>query len=342
MEYRQLGRTGVRVSKLCLGTMNFAGRTDEAEAKRIVNEAIDGGINFIDTADVYARGLSEEFTGRALAENGHRDDVVLATKGVATMGQGPNDHGASRYHLTRAVEASLRRLQTDRIDLYYLHITDITTPMDEILDTLDVLVRQGKILYVGTSKWPVPLIMEALWLSDKHGLPRVVAEQPPYNLTDRRIELELVWTCMRHGIGIVPFGPLAGGVLSGVYRKGEPAPEGHRFKELGQKDGHRRYTEESMEVVGALTPLAEAKGVTLAEFSLAWLMQRPGITAPIAGPRTVEHIRSAVKACEIELTAEELAKVDEIIPPGGNVTNYCTLYERMCRAVNKPEPLGPF
>jgi aryl-alcohol dehydrogenase-like predicted oxidoreductase len=258
------------------------------------------------------------------------------------MGSGPNDHGASRYHLTRAVEASLRRLQTDRIDLYYLHITDITTPVDETLDALDVLVKQGKILYVGTSKWPVPLIVEALWLADKHGLARTIAEQPPYNLTDRRIELELVWTCLRHGIGIMPFGPLAGGLLSGIYRPGEPAPEGHRFKELGQRDGHERYTEKSMALVGALLPLAEAKGITLGEFSLAWLMQRPGITSPICGPRTVEHMRSSLKACDISFTPEELAQVDEIIPPGTNVTNYCTLYERMCRAVNKPEPLGAF
>ena len=342
MEYRLLGRSGVRVSKLCLGTMSFGGRTDEAEAKRIIDEGIDAGINFIDSADVYARGVSEEFVGRALAANGHRDDVVLATKGVANMGKGPNDRGASRYHLTRAVEASLRRLQVEVIDLYYLHITDIDTPMDEVFDTLDTLVRQGKILYVGTSKWPVPLIMEALALSDAHRLPRIVAEQPPYNLTDRRVEMELVWTCLRHGIGIVPFGPLAGGVLSGIYRKGQPAPEGHHFHTLGQRDGHNRYTEQSLDLVEKLIPLAEARGVSLAEFSLAWLMQRPGITAPICGPRTVEHLRSALTACDIQLTEEELTKVDEAIAPGANVTNYCTLYERMCRAVNKPEPLSPF
>jgi aryl-alcohol dehydrogenase-like predicted oxidoreductase len=342
MEYRQLGRSGVRVSKLCLGTMNFAGRTDEAEAKRIIDEAIESGVNFIDTADVYARGESEVYTGNALAANGHRDDVVLATKGVATMGRGPNDHGASRYHLVRAVEASLQRLQTDRIDLYYLHITDITTPMDEILETLDILVRQGKILYVGTSKWPVPLIMEGLWLADKHNWPRFVAEQPPYNLTDRRAEMELVWTCMRHGIGIVPFGPLGGGVLSGVYRKGQPAPEGHRFKEIGQRDSHERYTEATMDVVEGLIPLAEARGVTLAEFSLAWIMHQPGITAPITGPRTVEHLRSSVKACDIELSEEELARVDEVIAPGTNVTRYFTLYDRMCRAVTENEALGAF
>lgn len=342
MEYRQLGRTGTRVSKVCLGTMNFGHRTDEAEAARIIDRGIDLGINFIDTADVYGRGVSEEFTGRALKANGRRDDVVLATKGVATMGEGPNDRGASRYHLSRAVEASLKRLGTDRIDLYYLHITDIDTPLDEIFSQLDILRNQGKILYVGTSKWPVPLMMEALIMHEKYGYPRVVAEQPPYNLTDRRIEMELVWTCMRHGIAIVPFGPLAGGILSGVYRKGQEAPPGHQFEKIGERDGHRRYTEETMDLVEKLLPLAESRGVTLAEFSLAWLMQRPGITSPVSGPRTVEHIESVARACEIELTIEELAAVDEILPPGTNVTQYCTLYDRMCRAVNKPEKLGPF
>ncbi|NLJ35167.1 MAG: aldo/keto reductase [candidate division WS1 bacterium] len=342
MEYCQLGRTGARVSRLCLGTMNFVGSTDLPEAKRIIDEALDAGINFVDTADVYARGGSEEYVGTALKENGRRDEVVLATKAVARMGDGPNDHGASRYHLTRAVEDSLRRLQTDRIDLFYLHITDITTPLDEILETLDVLVRQGKILYIGTSKWPVPLFLELLTLAEIHGLPQTVAEQPPYNLTDRRIEWELVWACMRKGIAIVPFGPLAGGILSGVYRKGKKAPPGHHFKEVGQRDGHNRYTEESMDLVESLMPLAEAREVTLAEFSLAWLMHRPGITSPICGPRTVEHLRSSLKAAELELSQEEMDAVDQIIPPGGHITNYCTLYKRMCRAVNKPEPLGPF
>ncbi len=342
MEYRQLGRSGVRVSQLCLGTMNFGVSTDEAEAQRIIDVGIEGGINFIDTADVYARGVSEEMTGKALAANGHRDDIVLATKGVANMGKGPNDRGASRYHLTRAVESSLKRLQTDRIDLYYLHITDIDTPVEESFDTLDTLVKQGKILYVGTSKWPVPLVMEALWLSDKHGYPRIVAEQPAYNLSDRRVELELSWTALRYEIGLCPFGPLAGGVLSGIYRKGQPAPEGHKFKEVGQRDGHRRYTEESLDLVEKLIPLAEAKGVTLAEFSLAWLMQAPAVTSPICGPRTAEHVQSSLKACDVEITEEDRQAVDEAIAPGTNVTNYCTLYERMCRAVTKPEPLGPF
>ncbi len=342
MEYRQLGNTGTRVSKLCLGTMNFGGRTEEDEAHRIIDTAIDGGINFIDTADVYGRGVSEEFTGRALQANGKRDQVVLATKAVARMGDGPNDQGASRYHLTRAVEDCLRRLQTDRIDLFYLHITDITTPIEEIVDTLNVLVRQGKILYVGTSKWPVPLIMELLWKADLAGGPQIVAEQPPYNLTDRRAEMELVWTAQRYGLALMPFGPLAGGVLSGVYRKGQPIPEGHQFQEVGQRDGHRRLTEETLDLVEALIPLAEARGVSLAEFALAWCAAQPGITSPITGPRTAGHVESALRAAEVELTAEELAQVDEIIPPGTAVTRYFTIYDRMVKATTTGEPLGPF
>jgi len=342
MEYRQLGSSGTRVSKLCLGTMNFGSPTDEPEAHRIIDAAIEGGINFIDTADVYGRGIAEEFTGRALQANGKRDDIVLATKAVARMGDGPNDHGAARYHLTRAVEASLRRLQTDRIDLFYLHITDITTPIDEIVDTLNVLVDQGRILYVGTSKWPVPLIMELLWRADLAGGPQIVAEQPPYNLTDRRAEMELVWTAQRYGLALVPFGPLAGGVLSGVYRRDRPIPEGHKFREVGGRDGHKRLTEATLDLVEELIPLAEARGVSLAEFSLAWCAQRPGITSPITGPRTVGHVESALRAAEIELTDEEMARVDEIIPPGGNVTEYFTIFRRMVKAVNEGEPLGPF
>ncbi|MCD6361325.1 MAG: aldo/keto reductase, partial [Armatimonadetes bacterium] len=275
MQYRQLGRSGTRVSELCLGTMNFGGRTDEQTSARIIDQALDAGINFIDTADVYGRGVSEEIVGRALAANGRRDDVVLATKAVANMGDGPNDHGASRYHLTRAVEASLRRLQTDRIDLFYLHIVDLTTPMDEILDTLDVLVRQGKILYVGTSKWPPTLIMEGLALADAHGLPRFVAEQPPYQMLDRGIENELVWMCMRQGIGICPWGPLAYGLLTGRYRKGQPFPEGGRMSNK-DPDTDNRLTHAALDAVEEYLKLSEARGVPLAEFAHAWLLTRPG------------------------------------------------------------------
>ena len=320
MEYRQLGRSGVRVSALCLGTMNFGGAADEETSIKIVHAALDIGISFIDTADVYGRGRSEEITGKAVKQSGRRDEIVLATKAVAHMGEGPNDWGASRYHLVRACEASLRRLQTDRIDLYQLHIVDHTTPMDEILTTLETLVRQGKILYVGTSKWPVTMIMEALALSERRGWPRLVSEQPPYNILDRGVENELVWTCMRHGIGIIPWGPLAYGVLSGKYRQDQPRPAGSRLEKA--PPDHSRLTPAALDAVEKLLPLGEAKGCSLAEFSHAWLLQRPGVTAPIIGPRTVEHVRSAQRACEIELTSEELAAVDEIVPPGGHVSDF--------------------
>jgi len=254
MQYRQLGRSGMRVSALCLGTMNFGGRTDEETSIRMVNQALDAGINFIDTADVYGRGVSEEITGKAIQATGRRDDIVLATKAVANMGDGPNDHGASRYHLVRACEASLRRLNTDRIDLYQLHIVDLTTPLDEVLETLDTLVRQGKILYVGTSKWPPTLIMEALAISRREGLPRFVSEQPPYQMLDRGVENELVWMCLRQGIGIIPWGPLAYGMLAGIYRKGEPVPPGHRFSNA--KEGNRRFTPEALDAVEAYLALA--------------------------------------------------------------------------------------
>ncbi|MCD6336088.1 MAG: aldo/keto reductase [Candidatus Latescibacteria bacterium] len=340
MEYRQLGRSGVRVSKLCLGTMNFGGRTDEKTAIGIVHEALDAGINFIDAADVYAKGVSEEIVGKAIAQSGRRDEVVLATKAVARMGDGPNDWGASRYHLTRACEASLRRLKTDRIDLFYLHVVDMTTPVEEILNTLETLVRQGKILYIGTSKWPVPLIMEALALSERGGLPRIVAEQPPYHLLDRSIENELVWTCMRHGIGLVTFSPLAGGFLSGKYRKGEKPPEGSRYEKV-DSSRNKRFAPETLDVVEKLLVMAEAKGITLSELAHAWLMQRPGITAPIVGPRTVEHLKAALKACEVELSDEERTRIDEIVPPGSTLIDHynALVYGRMCKAVDAGDPM---
>ena len=301
MEYRQLGRSGVRVSALCLGAMNFGSGTEEATSIRIIQEALDLGINFIDTADVYAKGLSEEIVGKAIAQSGRRDEVVLATKGVAHLGEGPNDWGASRYHLTRACEASLRRLRTDRIDLYYLHIVDLTTPMDEIFNTLETV------------------------------------EQPPYSLLDRSIENELIWTCMRHGIGIVPFSPLAGGILSGKYRKGQKPPKGSRYEKAGPDD--RRLTPEALDVVEKLGPIAEAKGISLSELAHAWLLQRPGITAPIIGPRTVEHLRSAIRACEVKLSEEELARIDEIVPPGSAVSDYydVNVYARMRGAIEAGE-----
>lgn len=341
MEYRQLGRTGVRVSQLCLGTMSFGAWSDENTSIAVVDRAIDAGINFIDTADCYGEGVSEQILGKALKKNGKRDNIVLATKAVASMGPGPNDRGASRFHLSRAVEDSLKRLQTDRIDLFYLHVVDIRTPMDEIFSQLDILVKQGKILYVGTSKWPVPLIMEGLMMHEKYGYPRIVAEQPPYHLCDRGIENELVWTCMRHGIGLCTWGPLASGILSGVYRKDQSFPEGHR-KSGSDPETDKRLTTAALDVIEKLIVLAEARGIALPDLCHAWLLQRPGITAPIIGASKLEYVDAAVRATEIELTAEELAEIDRIIPPGSAVSDYYdgNTYARMRRAVNSDQPFS--
>ena len=320
MRYQQLGGSGVRVSELCLGTMNFGDRADEETSIDIVNEALAQGINFIDVADVYGQGAAEEIVGKALARNGRREEVVLATKAVARMGPGPNDFGASRYYLRRACEASLRRLQTDRIDLFYLHIVDLTTPLEETLGILEDLVRQGKVLYIGTSKWPVSLIMEGLGVSARGGFPRFIVEQPPYNLLDRSPENELIWACQRNGMGIVSFSPLANGILSGKYRQGEPNPPGSRLEQAGPDD--RRLTPAAFAAVEKLGVLAAEKGVSLPELAHAWLLQRPGLTAPVIGPRTVEQVGAAVRACQVELTEEELAQIDAIVPPGGAASDF--------------------
>ena len=228
MEYRSLGRTGVLVSPLCLGAMNFGGPTGKEDSIAIINRALDGGINFIDTANVYNAGESERIVGEALRESGRRDEIVLATKLHGRVGDGPNDEGASRYHLLRACEDSLRRLQTDHIDLYQLHRPSLTIPQDETLRAFDDLVRAGKVRYIGCSTFPAWKVMEALSISERQGLARYVSEQPPYNLVDRRIENELVPLCEKYGLGILPWSPLAGGLLAGRYPPGEELPEGSR------------------------------------------------------------------------------------------------------------------
>ena len=319
MEYRQLGRSGLRVSKVCLGTMVGFKHEHQATATAAIQEAIDLGVNFIDTADVYVQ--SEEVVGAILAEGGRRDKVVLATKAGWYMGQGPNDFGASRAHLIEACEASLRRLKTDRIDLFMLHVVDINTPLDETLRTLDQLVRQGKVRYIGTSKFPAVLLVEALAASDRLGLERFVSEQPAYNLLDRRAENDLVWTALRHGFGLTPFFPLAQGLLSGKYAADQAAPAGTRM--AGKTPAETgNFSPSVLAAVEKLRPLAAAKGLTLAEFSLAWLMQQPAVTAPVVGARTPEYVRSMVKACEIVFTAEELAQIDAVVVPGTHVADY--------------------
>ena len=312
MEYRQLGNSGVRVSKLCLGTMNFGSPTDEPEAHRIIDTAIDGGINFIDTADVYARGVSEEFTGRALVANGKRDDVVLATKAVANMGRGPNDHGASRYHLTRAVENSLRRMETDRIDLFYLHITDITTPIEETLDTLNTLVRQGKILYPAASNFAAWQVAKGLGISAREGWAPFACIQPMYNLVKRQAEVELLPMARSENLGVITYSPLGGGLLTGKYGP-QRRPEQGRLVE--NEMYQTRYGADWVyAVAGRFTRFALERGYDPVSLAVAWVAGHPAVTAPIIGARNLEQLAGSLGALEIEMTPELYTEIAALSP----------------------------
>ncbi len=312
MEYRSLGRTGVRVSKLCLGCMMFGRRTDEEESIRMVHRALDAGINFLDTANVYGRGASEEVTGKALKQSGRRDRVVLATKVHASMDdEDPNARGNHRRHIIQQCEESLRRLQTDWIDLYQIHRPDPSVPIDETLRALDDLVRQGKVRYIGTSTFAAWQIVEALWVSKELGLNRFVCEQPPYHPLDRRIERELVPMALTYGIGLIPWSPLAGGFFTGKYRRGEPYPEGSRLT-----GSSRVYGDAAFDVLDVFEELALAKGATPSQVALAWNAAQPGITAPIIGPRTMEQLEDNLGAADIELTDEDHERIDAVAPPG--------------------------
>jgi len=316
MDYRKLGRAGVKVSPLCLGCMNFGGPAAEDESVRIIHAALDAGINFLDTANVYNKGASETIVGKAL--KGVRDHVVIATKVHGKMGEGPNDSGNSRLHIMRQVEASLKRLKTDRIDLYQLHRPDPATPMDEQLTALSDLVRQGKVLYVGTSTFPAWELCEALWTSDRRNLERIVCEQPPYSILVRGIEKDVLPFCRRYELAVIPWSPLAGGWLTGKYRKGRPPPPDSRGAlrgwDLNSAEGLAR-----LEVVERLLPLAATYGVKLCQFALAWLLANPVVTSPIIGPRTVEQLHDNLAALDVRLTEDALAEVDEIVLPGTNM-----------------------
>ncbi len=311
MEYRSLGRTGVRVSKLCLGCMLFGRQADEAESIRMVHRALDAGINFLDTANVYGRGASEEVVGKALKDGGRRDRVVLATKVHARMDDDPNAQGNHRRHIIQQCEASLRRLQTDWIDLYQIHRPDPSVPIDETLRALDDLVRQGKVRYIGTSTYAAWQIMEALWVSKELGLNRFVCEQPPYHPLDRRIERELVPMALTYGIGLIPWSPLAGGFFSGKYRRGEAFPEDSRLA-----GSARHYGDAAFDVLDVFEELAREKGATPSQMALAWNAAQPGITAPIIGPRTMEQLEENLAAAEVEITDSDRQRIDAVAPPG--------------------------
>ncbi|GIK73009.1 MAG: aldo/keto reductase [Chloroflexota bacterium] len=321
MNYRPLGRTGVLVSPLCLGAMNFGGPTDEAESIAIINRALDGGINFIDTANVYNAGESERIVGKALKENGRRDQVVLATKVYGKMGDGPNDQGVSRYHILKACEDSLRRLQTDHIDLYQLHRPPMTVPQDETLRAFDDLVRAGKVRYIGCSTFPAWKVMEALAISQQQNLARYISEQPPYNLLDRRIENELAPLAQQYGLALLPWSPLAGGILAGRYANKEQFPPGSRA-ERANEIFRNRITQRGLDVAIALGEMARERGLTSSQLGLLWVMDQPGVTSPIIGPRTMAHLEDALPLLEMKLADEDRPRFDALVHPGTAVADF--------------------
>ncbi|MFF3686417.1 aldo/keto reductase [Streptomyces sp. NPDC002187] len=311
MEQRNLGRTGLRVSELCLGTMSFG---DDAGGHAVLDAFTEAGGTFIDTADMYARGGSEEILGRWLAGR-RRDDLVIATKVWGRMGDAPNDAGLSRKHIVSAVEASLRRLGTDYIDLYQTHIWDPTTPVEETLATLDTLVRAGKVRYIGASNVTASQLQRSLDVSRHRGWEPYAALQPLYNLLRRELEWELAPLSADEGLGVIPWSPLAGGWLTGKYRRGMvSAPAGSREARVQERSGEEGWrkndTEETWRVLDALHEVAEEAGRTPSQVALRWVRERPAVTAPIIGPRTVEQLADNLGATGWELTADQTAKLD--------------------------------
>ncbi len=321
MEYRLLGRTGVLVSPLCLGAMNFGAPTNADDSIAIINRALEGGINFIDTANVYNAGESERIVGRALKENGKRDKVVLATKVHNRMGDGPNDRGDSRYHIVKACEDSLKRLQTDHIDLYQLHRPPMSNAQDETLRAFDDLVHTGKVLYIGSSTFPAWMLMEALAISEKQNLARYVTEQPPYNLLDRRIENELVPLCQKYEIAILPWSPLAGGMLAGRYPPGAEIASDTRAARPGNPL-RPRLSDLGRQVSARVGELAKERGLTSAQFAMLWTKDQPGITAPIIGPRSLEQLESFLPVMDMKLSDADRKLFDELVHPGTAISDF--------------------
>jgi aryl-alcohol dehydrogenase-like predicted oxidoreductase len=315
MNYVRLGRTALRVSRLCLGTMNFGPLTGESDSHAIMDKAVDVGINFFDTANVYGwktgEGVTEQIVGRWLArDGGRRERIVLATKVFGRMGDGPNDRGLSAYHIKRACEGSLRRLQTDRIDLYQMHHIDRDAPWEEIWEAMEQLVREGKILYAGSSNFAAWNIAQANCLAAQRHFLGLISEQSLYNLNARTIELEVIPACQAFGLGLIPWSPLGGGLLGGILRK---IAAGRRASERIQK-----ALEQQRPKLEAYEALCRELGEQPADVAVAWLLHNPAVTAPIIGPRTMEQLTGSLRALEIKLSADALAKLDQIFPgPGG-------------------------
>jgi aryl-alcohol dehydrogenase-like predicted oxidoreductase len=326
MRYRKLGRTGVEVSGQCLGAMMFGavGNPDHDDSARIVHKALDAGINFIDTADMYSAGESEEIVGKAL--KGRRDDVVLATKFFFPLGEERNARGGSRRYIVQAVENSLRRLGTDHIDLYQMHRRDWDTDLDETLDALTDLVRQGKVLYVGSSTYPADWIVEAQWAAERRGGVRFVCEQPQYSIFARSIEESVLPAARRHGMGVIPWSPLAGGWLTGKYRRGGEAPGGARFSPADDKPAWQDRTVDidpsapvRYDAVERLSKIAENAGLSLTHLALAFVGEHPAITSTIIGPKTMDQLDDLLAAADVRLDAATLDAIDEVVPPGTDI-----------------------
>jgi aryl-alcohol dehydrogenase-like predicted oxidoreductase len=317
MEHRQLGRTGVSVSKFCLGAMMFGawGNPDHDESIRIIHRALDAGINFVDTADVYGSGESEEIVGKAL--KGRRDDVILATKFHNPMGDDPNQRGNSRRWIMRAVEDSLRRLGTDWIDLYQVHRPDPDTDIEETLGALSDLVHQGKVRYIGSSTFPASQIVEAQRVARDRRLQRFVTEQPAYSILVRAVEADVLPTCLRLGMGVMSYSPLTGGWLSGRWRKDSGQQASSRAERLPERfDLANPFNQRKLDAVEQLAQLAEETGITLIQLAIAFVLNHPAITAALVGPRTMEQLESQLAAAGVVLDEAVLDRIDEIVPPG--------------------------
>lgn len=333
-----LGRTGVEVTKLCLGTMMFGawGNPDHEDSIRVIHRALDAGINFVDTADIYSTGESEEIVGKALAQSGRREDVILATKFFNGMKQQPNYRGGSRRWIIKSVEDSLRRMGTDYIDLYQMHRADEYTDIDETLRALTDLVAQGKIRYFGSSTFQPSQVVEAQWVSREQHLARFVTEQPPYSMLTRGVEAELLPMTLRYGMGALVWSPLAGGWLSGNFRVGQDLPSTHR-KGMDPKmyDLNDPNVAAKLHAADALGTLADDLGVPLIHLAIAFVLRHPGVTSAIIGPRTMEQLESQLGAATLELDTATLDRIDEIVAPGTNInpadagfTNYWLTPER--------------
>lgn len=312
MLYKKMGRTGLKVSTFCLGTMNFGNQVDEKGAIQIMERALEAGVNFIDTADVYAGGRSEEIVGEILKEN--RDSIVLATKVRAKVGEGVNDSGLSRKHIMKGIENSLRRLQTDYIDIYYAHMPDHDTPFEETIRAMSDLVQQGKIRYIACSNFTAWELCKALWISDKQNMARFECVSPPYNLVTRDIESELLPLCSSEGIGVCVYNPLAAGILTGKHDPNKPPAEGGRFtiEKLGKNYYNRYWNEVNFNAVELLRKIASEHGRSLAQFSLAWVFNNKTVTATICGASSLVQLEQNLEAAEILLSKEELIACDDV------------------------------